>query len=317
MNSMPNSDGKAPVIPVLTGPTGAGKTALAFQLMDRFKQLEMISADSRQIYKGLSIGTDKPLPEDLARYPTHLVDCVEPGERFTAFDFVARANEIIADIFKRGRKPLICGGTGLYIKSLVEGIVEIPDGDFHYRDDLEALAAREGPEALHAKLKNVDPIEAVKVHPNNVKKIIRALEIYYLTGRTKTEILTMGSYKKIYDFVVVCFMPSRTELYERINSRVDRMLEAGLLDEVDTLIKSGFKDRVARINVIGYNELLDYRDGRLTYEEAVNLIKQNSRRFAKRQITWFNGMSEIQIFNKPDGVLDCLINILGQKTCYC
>lgn len=307
---MPDSGAKTPVIPVLTGPTGSGKTALAYRLMDRFKDLELISADSRQIYKGLTIGTDKPTYEDLARYPTHLVDCVEPGERFTAFDFMERANSLIGDILKSGKRPFICGGTGLYIKALVDGIVEIPDGDFQFRDELESLADREGPEALHNKLKNIDPIEAMKVHPNNIKKVIRALEIYYLTGKTKTEILTMGSYKKIYDYKVICLMPPRAELYQKINTRVDRMLTAGLLDEVDGLIKAGLKDRVTGINVIGYNELFEYRDGRLNYEEAVNLIKQNSRRFAKRQITWLNGMADLQILNNPDGVLNCLINIL-------
>jgi tRNA dimethylallyltransferase len=148
------------------------------------------------------------------------------------------------------------------------------------------------------------------VHSNNVKKVVRALEIYYLTGKTKTEITAMGPYKKIYDFDIVCYLPARDELYEQINARVDRMLAGGLLDEIDKIIETGIKDRVAAINVIGYNELFDFREGRLTFDEAVNLIKQNSRRFAKRQITWLKGMARTRFFNKPEGVLDCLTNIL-------
>ncbi len=307
---MPNSGDKAPVIPVLTGPTGAGKTSLVFDFMDRHTGLEMISADSRQIYRQLNIGTDKPNAEEISRYSIHLVDCVEPGERFTAFHFVERANRLIGEILGRRHLPIVCGGTGLYIKSLAEGIVEIPDGDFAIRDELERLAETDSPEVLHDKLKNIDPIEAYKVHPNNVKKVIRALEIYYLTGKTKSEITAVGSYKKIYDFKIICYLPPRDHLYEKINSRVDLMLKRGLQDEIDMIIKMGLKDQVRQINAIGYNELFDFKDGRLGFDEAVNLIKQNSRRFAKRQITWLRGMQNVQFCDKPEGVLDCLINIV-------
>ncbi len=307
---MPSLGDKAPIIPVLTGPTGAGKTSLAFKFMDRHPGLEMISADSRQIYRNLNIGTDKPTPEEISRYSIHLVDCVEPGDRFTAFDFVEQANRLIGEILDRGRLPLVCGGTGLYIKSLAEGIVEIPDGDFGIRDDLEKVAETDGPETLHEKLKNIDPIEAYKVHPNNVKKVIRALEIYYLTGKSKSEIMAVGSYKNIYEFKIICYLPPREHLYEKINSRVDLMLECGLRDEIEMLINMGLKDQVRQINVIGYNELFEFMDGHLSFDEAMNLVKQNSRRFAKRQITWLKSMQNIQFCDKPEGVLDCLSNIV-------
>ncbi|MBN2227805.1 MAG: tRNA (adenosine(37)-N6)-dimethylallyltransferase MiaA [candidate division Zixibacteria bacterium] len=304
---MSNSAGNKLRLPVLTGPTGAGKTALAYRLMDSLPNIELISADSRQIYKQMAIGTDKPTAEERAKYSMHLVDCVEPGDRYTAYDFVSDARRLIADILIRGKYPLICGGTGLYLKSLIEGIVELPEDDLHIRTELEELAVTRGPKFLYEQLEEIDPLEARKTHPNNIKRIIRALEIYRVTGKSKSEVLAEPlSETPPYDFEVLCYMPPREILYERINTRVDRMMETGLEQEARQLAAQGLKDMVEKVNVIGYHELFSHFDGEIPRETAVNLIKQNTRRFAKRQITWFKGMPYIAYFADSDTILNRL-----------
>ena len=269
MNSIKNSaenNSDYPVIPVLVGPTASGKTSVATELADSYPQIEIISADSRQIYKKLSIGTDKPSPQMLSQYKYHLVDFVEPGERYTAFDFVEDSINIIDTILEKKAVPLICGGTGLYIRSLVEGIVQIHNDDFLYRRQLEEETITKGPKYLFEKLQEVDPAEAQKVHPNNIKKIIRALEIYHLTGKPKSDFLAQdqASTNK-YKYKIFCLNPPREKLYEKINNRVDIMVKSGLLDEVERIIKNNLKEAVNKINVIGYNELFRYFDNEISY----------------------------------------------------
>ncbi len=311
---MPSSAGNKKIIPVLTGPTGSGKTGVAIRLADQFPELDIISADSRQIYKYLNIGTDKPSADILDKYNFHLVDFVEPDERYTAFDFVSDSKRILNERVKsEGGPPLICGGTGLYIKSLVEGIVEIPDGDLTYRNELEDQAVSKGPKYLYEKLEKIDPIEATRIHPHNIKRIIRALEIYHLTGRPKSEVIeesTGGNDN--FEYEIFCLMPDRENLYKRINERVDFMLEAGLLEEIKSIAERGLREAVSKVNVIGYNELFDYLDGRLDFEEAVNLIKQNSRRYAKRQITWFRGMENVKYFDSADVIYNKIFYFYGR-----
>ena len=306
MNSTKNSaenNTDYPLIPVLVGPTASGKTSVATELADIFPQIEIISADSRQIYKYLSIGTDKPSTDILSRYKFHLVDFVKPGERYTAFVFVEDSKNIIAVTLKREVVPLICGGTGLYVRSLVEGIIEIPDDDFSHRNQLEEEVITKGPKYLFEKLRAVDPTEAEKVHPNNIKKIIRALEIYHLTGKPKSEFLTQNQESSSkYKYKIFCLIPPREILYERINARVDIMVNSGLLDEVEWLINNGMKETVKKVNVIGYNELFRYFDDEISLETAINLIKQNSRRYAKRQITWFKGMKNVIFYDSADSL---------------
>ncbi len=302
-----NSEENKLTIPILTGPTASGKTSLALALAEIYPQIEIISADSRQIYGFLKIGTDKPSEEIMARCKFHLVDCVNPGERFTAFDFVEESRKILADILDRGKRPLICGGTGLYIRSLAEGIFEIPEEDFSIRDNLEEEIITRGPEFLYKRLQAIDPEEAAKVHPNNVKRLIRALEIYYQTGKPKSNLINQTQYEPdLYNYDIVCLMLPRDELYRRINARVDAMIKAGLPDEVKTIMEKGLKDVISKINVIGYNELFRYFEKEISLETAINLIKQNSRRYAKRQITWFKGMKNIQFFDSEDVLKDYL-----------
>jgi len=299
--------GNKQVVPILTGPTGAGKTGVALSLLEKKPNIHIISADSRQIYKYLNIGTDKPPTEILEKYHFYLTDFVKPGVRYTAFDFVRDAEKVINDSLADGDVPLICGGTGLYIKALVEGIVEIED-DLSIREQLENEVVEKGPKYLYDKLEKIDPQETKKIHPNNIKKIIRALEIFYITGKTKSALTASADYKdRDYGFKTICLMPDRDILYNKINKRVDEMMRSGLLEEVKSICKLGLKDKVEDINIIGYAEMIKHIDGELDLLSAVNLIKQNSRRFAKRQITWFRGMNDIEYVGSSDMGLENLI----------
>jgi tRNA dimethylallyltransferase len=300
---MSNSGENKPIIPILTGPTGAGKTRVALRLLDKHPDINIISADSRQIYKVLSIGTDKPPADILKKYNFFLTDFVQPGERYTAFDFVRDAEKIIENSLSDGKLPLICGGTGLYIRSLVDGIVEIED-DMNIRQKLETDTIEKGPKYLYEKLQEIDPDEAERIHPHNIKKIIRALEIYYITGKTKSELLDKPSSEKKYSFEIICLMLSRETLYDRINRRVDQMIDDGLVDEIKTIYELNIKEIVEEINVIGYAEMFKYIDGKIDLNTAVNMIKQNSRRFAKRQITWFRGMDNIKYVESAEKALE-------------
>ncbi len=311
---MPDLEGNRPIIPILTGPTASGKTSIVNRLFELYPDLHVISADSRQIYKYMDIGTDKPSKAEMAKYNYHLVDFVEPGERYTAFNFVADANRILADLIGKGRIPLICGGTGLYIKSLVDGIVEIPEDDLLIRQKLVDEASQLGPKYLYNKLMDIDPDEALKIHPNNIRKIIRALEIYYLTGKPKSKIIADGNNDvDKYNFHIYCLMPARNKLYATIETRIDKMIQDGLLSEATALGKMGIKEKITAINVIGYNELFEYMDNEISLDTAINLIKQNSRRFAKRQITWFKGMNKVVIFQSADELFDHLLRYWAEK----
>jgi tRNA dimethylallyltransferase len=304
---MTGSDENRPIIPILTGPTGAGKTGVALKLLEIRPNIHIISADSRQIYKYLNIGTDKPPAKILEKYNFHLVDFVEPGERCTAFDFVEDTEKLLANLLASGSLPLICGGTGLYIKSLVEGIFEIDHDDLSIRKNLEDEAIEKGPKFLYEKLKEIDSLEARKTHPHNLKRIIRALEIYYITGKPKSKIIASSSRPKDgFRYRIFCLMPPRDEIYRKIDERVDQMKQRGLIREVQSLYNLGLKEKVEKINVIGYSEMIKHLDGKITEESAVNLIKQNSRRFAKRQITWFRGMKNIEYVDSAEAAISVL-----------
>ena len=290
--------GDDPRIPIICGPTAAGKTSVALEYADDFP-IEIISADSRQVIKHLDIGTAKPTAEERARAPIHLIDIVEPGERYSAFKFIGDSGRIIKEIFDRGNIPLVVGGTGLYLRGLVEGVVEIESDDMSVRDRLEQEMEAEGPEKLHERLMKIDPLEAVKIHANNRRRVIRALEIFYLTGKSKSELAATGTYAKPgYKFDYYCLVPERERLYAVINERVDAMMAAGLLKELEQLVRQGRKEDIRRANVIGYNELLSFLDGEVSLDEAVSMIKQNTRRYAKRQITWFRGQEGCRFY--PD-----------------
>jgi tRNA dimethylallyltransferase len=298
----------APVIPIICGPTGAGKTSVAVALAQEIP-IEIVSADSRQLIRRLDIGTAKPTAEERAAAVFHLVDVIEPGERYSAFRFMEEANEAIAGILTRGRVPLVVGGTGLYLRALSEGVVEIEEEDMAVRRRLEEEIAGGGAQRLYEKLKEIDPVEAARVHPNNEVRLVRALEIFYVTGKTKSELIASGGMTPKYSFAYYCLTPERVVLYDRINIRVDAMMAHGLLSEVQGLVSAGLAEPVRRSNVIGYNEMLDYLEEKRTLDQAVSLIKQNHRRYAKRQMTWFRHQIDGKFF--PDG--DSLREAIEQR----
>lgn len=306
-------------IPIICGPTGSGKTEAALDLADQF-EIEIVSADSRQMIKHLDIGTAKPSLHERERVGFHLVDIIDPGVRYTAFQFIEDASSAIGSILSRNRIPVIVGGTGLYLRALTEGVVEIDTSQAEIRERLEKERDELGADAMHRRLEEIDPLEAAKIHPHNRVRVIRALEIFYTTGIPKSQLLATGSHRKSqHEFSYYALIPPRDQLYNKINLRVDQMLESGLMEELTRLVGRGMKEQVRAANVIGYNELLDHIDGDVTLTEAVSMIKQNSRRYAKRQITWFTRQIEAGRFSDIKSLVEAVGDDLrlpqkGEKT---
>ena len=284
------------IIPIICGPTGSGKTAIALQLARDFP-IEIISADSRQVIRKLDIGTAKPTKEEQESVPFHLIDIIEPGEKYTAFKFIEDAEKAISDILGRGKLPVLVGGTGLYLKALTVGILKIENENIEIRSELERELAEKGSEEMYRQLCEIDAHEAEKFHPHNKVRILRALEIYRLTGRPKSELVKSSDYNKSsYNFKHYCLLPDREKLYKKIEERVEKMIADGLLDEIKSLAAKNLIEPVRSMHVIGYDELIKYLDGVLSLEEALAMIKQNSRRYAKRQFTWFRNQLEGEFF---------------------
>ena len=273
---------------VITGPTATGKTALSVGLA---KELggEIVSADSIQIYKKLDIGSAKPNDSEKQGVPHYLMDFLEPDGTYSVADYVADAKEKINDILSRGKTPVLVGGTGLYISSLVDNVAfGESDADLGLRARLQEELAQTGPEEMHRRLSQVDPVSASSIHPNNTKRVIRALEIYESTGKTRTEHeKNSKTQKSPYDFCLIALSCERELLYERINRRVDIMVEQGLFKEVKELLLSGVSPKAQSMQGIGYKEAVMAICGEITEEESIELIKKNSRNYAKRQLTWF------------------------------
>lgn len=275
-------------IAAIVGPTAAGKTALALELARRLP-LEIVSCDSQAVVRGMDVGTAKPSPAERAQVPHHLLDVVEPGEEFSAAAFVAEADRAIAGIHARGRLPLVVGGTGLYLRSLLHGIVDAPPKDEALRRRLEARAEEEGDEVLHRELAAVDPEAAARIPTRDRVRVVRALEVHALTGRTLSSFHRDHQATLRYDALVLGVTPPREELYRRVNARAAVMLDEGLVDETRRLAA----DPAARPRLeacIGYREALAHLEGALTREEALEKIRQEQRRYAKRQLTWFRRM---------------------------
>lgn len=278
----------------VVGPTASGKTAFAIRLA-KARGGEVVSCDSMQIYRHMDIGTAKPTPEEMEGIPHHMLDVAEPDEPYSVARYVQEARRVIAQIHERGRLPILCGGTGLYFDSLIQNIQfsEMP-ADPAYRDTLFEMAKEKGAEAVYALLKDIDPAAAAATHPNNLKRVIRALEIWHATGKTKTELDLQSQGAPLYDAEVYGMAVPRAQLYERINQRVDRMIQDGLIDEVRRLLEMGVPREATAMQAIGYKELVAYLDGACDLAAAVEKIKQESRRYAKRQMTWFRRNKAIQ-----------------------
>ncbi len=260
-----------------------GKTSLALELADEF-DLEIVSCDSRQIYKYLDIGTAKPTGDELQGRPYHLIDVVEPDRLYSAVDFRNLANALVKRITTGGKTPLIVGGTGLYLKALASGFFTTPEGSASYREELSHLSSDE----LHDRLRQVDPETAAEVPVGNRVRMIRALEIFSTTGKSKSELKRTGTYPTdSFRYRVFWLTLDREKLYQFINSRVDKMIGAGLIAEVETLVNMGYGNSSVLRSTVGYREVLEYLSGHLSLEACVNLIKQRTRNYAKRQITWF------------------------------
>ena len=278
---------KRPLI-ILAGPTAVGKTAASIQLA-KTVGAEIISADSMQVYRQMDIGSAKIMPEEMDGVPHHLVDVLEPEEEFNVVKFQSLAKEAMEKIYAAGKIPLIVGGTGFYIQALLYDIdFTENDGDDSFRKELEQTAEEMGSEALHRQLREVDPASAEPIHPHNKKRIIRALEFYHQTGQRISEHNEAERQKESpYQYAYFVLTDDRAKLYERIDRRVDQMMEDGLLDEVRRLKERGVSRTSTAMQGLGYKELYAYLEGEMTLEEAVRIIKRDTRHFAKRQLTWF------------------------------
>ncbi len=266
---------------VITGTTATGKTEKSIQLAKRLNG-EVISADSMMVYKYMDIGTAKPSIEEREGIPHYLIDVVYPDENFDVKDFVNLTSQKIKEIKEKGKTPIIVGGTWLYIQSLLYGISDAPEGNWEIRNNLY----KEESNILYKKLKEVDPVYASRIHPNDKKRIVRALEVYYISGKPFSSFHN-ESKKPQYDFVGFVFERPRDEIMERIEKRVDLMFKAGLLDEVKFLIEKGYEKSITSMQAIGYKELIPYFKGKTSLEEAKDQIIKNTKDFAKRQIRTF------------------------------
>ncbi len=271
----------------VAGPTASGKTGLAIELAKRFSG-EVVSCDSMQIYCGMDIGTAKPTRDEMCGIPHHMLDIVEPDIRYSVADFVRDARACIDDCISRGKLPVVAGGTGLYMDSVLMNIAfdEVVQ-DMDYRNEMQNFADQFGTEALHKLLREKDADAAEKIHPNNVRRVIRALEVCHTTGKTFTQVNAESRREPVYDAKIFGIDTDRQILYDRIDRRVDLMLEHGLLDEVKHFYDLGLNRRTTAMQAIGYKELFDYLDGSCSLNDAVEKIKMESRRYAKRQLTWF------------------------------
>ena len=273
---------------VVAGPTASGKTALSLSLAETLGG-EIVSADSMQIYRGMDIGTAKATAAEQASVPHHMLDVADPGENYSVARYVEEASACCDDILSRSRVPIITGGTGLYIDSLLSGRSFAESSDPELRAALYKEFDNKGAEAMHMRLRQIDPERAEKLAPNDRRRIVRALEVYELTGMTITEHdeRTRALPPRYEAVRIVLGFKDRSVLYERIGRRVDMMLASGLIDEVRGLLSRGVDPECTALQAIGYKEPAMYLNGQLSYEDAVELIKQSSRRYAKRQITWF------------------------------
>lgn len=283
-----------PKVLAVVGATASGKTALGVEIAKKYNG-EIISADSMQVYKGLDIASAKPTVEEMQGIPHHLIDFLERDVVFSVSDYVNLANEKIKDIHSRGKLPVIVGGTGLYVDSLLDN-VKFSDGgsDEVYREELYSIVRENGNEFLHNMLKSVDPVSAENIHMNNVVRVVRALEVYRVTGRLFSELkaesrMTESPYSSL---IIGLNFHDRQILYDRINRRVDEMLKNGLIEEAESLWRVGGQRTAS--NAIGYKELIPYFENTMSLSDCIDKIKQETRRYAKRQLTWFRKNTRIQ-----------------------
>jgi len=285
---------------IILGPTGVGKSATSLQLAKKFKGA-IINCDSMQVYKGFDIGTDKLSPEKRENIPHYLLDIVDPDTQFTAADFVNQTLKALESILKKKRLPIIVGGTGLYLKALLEGLFPGPGQDSSLRGKLEKKAAEKGLKNLRKKLEEVDPNYAKKIGQNDKMRIIRALEVFYLTQKPFSEHFQKTKpFVKDFNIIKIGLKLNRKELYKRIEQRVDKMFKSGIINEVESLLRNGVKEDSPPFRALGYKYVLKYLNKEMPLEEALRDTKRDTRHYAKRQLTWFRKMEGIQWFSPFD-----------------
>jgi len=297
---MVKSSDRLPLL-VILGPTAVGKSAVAMEVAKRL-QGEIISADSAQVYRGMDIGTDKPSPEDRAVVPHHLIDLRDPDEGFSVAEFQALVFQAATDIVARGHLPMLVGGTALYIKAVVDGYAFVPaPRDDAFRAAMWSIAREKGPEILHARLAEIDPARAATVHPRDAKRIIRALEVHHVTGKPFSEIAQSQSPSGPYDALMIGLWRERGELYRRIDARVDQQIARGLVLEVGRLLAAGYSPELPAMAALGYKEVAMAVTGRISMEEAIRILKRNTRHFARRQLVWWRREPRIRWIAWPAG----------------
>ncbi|MGN0243894.1 MAG: tRNA (adenosine(37)-N6)-dimethylallyltransferase MiaA [Lachnospiraceae bacterium] len=310
---------KRPLV-ILTGPTAVGKTQLSIRLAKECNG-EIISADSMQVYRHMDIGTAKITPEEMQGVPHHLIDILEPDEEFHVQSFQTLAKSAMEKIYAKGRIPIIVGGTGFYIQALLYDIsFSEEEVDQDYRIELQQLCLEHGNQYLHEKLEQVDPVSAKRIHANNSKRVIRALEFYHTTGKPISAHNDEEAQKESpYQFAYFVLNQNRETLYERIDRRVDMMMENGLLDEVQYLQKQHYDSKLPSMQGLGYKEVFAYLKGEYNLDEAIRILKRDTRHFAKRQLTWFHREKEVIWLQKDDypteeQQLDFIKRILREKS---
>lgn len=309
---------KRPLI-ILAGPTAVGKTSLSIRLAKTI-DAEIISADCMQVYRHMDIGSAKICPEEMEGIPHHLIDALEPEEDFNVVRFQQIAKSAAEEIWERGKIPLVVGGTGFYIQALLYDIdFTENDGDTAYREELEETARKKGGEYLHQLLKDADPKAALDIHPNNIKRIIRALEFHRQTGGKISEHNERERAKKSpYNYAYFVLTDERSRLYERIDRRVDQMMEEGLTGEVRFLKDRGVRRDSTAMQGLGYKELFAYLEGEYSFDEAVRIIKRDTRHFAKRQLTWFKREKDViwadkSVLGSEDAVMEFMMEELAER----
>ena len=301
----------------VVGPTASGKTALAIALAERL-DTEIVSADSMQVYRGMEVGTATPTQEEQARVRHHFVSFLDPRDQFSAGRFSEMARPVVAALNARGRTAVVAGGSGLYVQALIDGLFPGPSRDEDIRDRLHEEAEALGVAALYARLQQVDPEYAAAILPGDLRRIVRGLEVHAITGQPMSRLhQEHRAETSPLSAVQVALDYPREELYRRIDLRVDRMLAQGFLDEVQRLLDQGYGDRLAQLRTLGYREFIAHLRGELSYDEAAENMKRNTRRFAKRQLSWFRGDDRVQWVpadapQDPDEHADRVLALLEQ-----
>lgn len=297
---------------VIVGPTCSGKSYLGLKLAQLING-EIISADSRQIYKRLNIGTAKPTSEELQKVKHHFINILNPDEDYDASKFSTDAENVIDDIHIRNKTAVVAGGSGLYIKALIDGIVDSADKDENLRKELLAKKEKYGNEFLYNELEKIDPISAEKMLPQNWKRVIRALEVFFLTGRPIWQHHSSQNKNSKFNFYQIGLNWKREALYTRIEERIDKMIEDGLVDEVKDILNDGYDKNLNSLNTVGYKEIISYLEEEININRAIELIKRNTRRYAKRQLTWYRADERIRWLNvsSKDDIADLALQLIN------